>query len=65
MSANEQQARMQLMRALVRSRNVYCWAGQMLLDCAQLRRRRQIDDVAAANAVKRLPPPRSIKLVSI
>lgn len=65
MSANEQQARMQLMRALVRSRNVYCWAGQMLLDCAQLRRRRQIEEVAAANAVKRLPQPRPVKLVSI
>jgi trehalose 6-phosphate synthase len=69
MPEQEQRARMQLMRALVRSRNVYCWAGQMLLDCAQLRRRREIEMVATANAVKRLPrlenAARSMKIVSI
>jgi trehalose 6-phosphate synthase len=63
----EQRARMQLMRALVRSRNVYCWAGQMLLDCAQLRRRGEIEAVAAANAARRAPRAnvRTMKIVSI
>ena len=45
MTAEEQRMRMLLMRALVRERNVYRWAGQMLLDAAQLRRRRQVSDV--------------------
>ena len=53
MPEHEQRARMQLMRALVRSRNVYCWAGQMLLDCAQLRRRKEIEAIAAENAARR------------
>ena len=30
------------MREIVRLRNVYRWAGQMLLDAADLRKRRQI-----------------------
>lgn len=38
----EQQARMRLMRELVRERNVYRWAGEILLDAAKLRRRSQI-----------------------
>lgn len=50
----EQQARMRQMRALVRSRNVYRWAGQMLLDAASLRRRGEIEAIAAANALKRV-----------
>ena len=53
MPEHEQKVRMQLMRALVRSRNVYCLAGQMLLDAAQLRRRREIEEVAAANVAKK------------
>ncbi len=32
MPATEQRERMRLMREIVRSRNVYRWAGQMLLD---------------------------------
>jgi trehalose 6-phosphate synthase len=58
MPEGEQRARMQLMRALVRSRNVYCWAGQMLLDCAQLRRRGEIERIATANAARRGPGSR-------
>jgi trehalose 6-phosphate synthase len=54
MPAAEQQARMRQMRALVRSRNVYRWAGQMLLDAASLRRRGEIEAIAATNALKRL-----------
>lgn len=50
----EQEARMRLMRALVRTRNVYCWAGQMILDAAQLRRRREIETIATANAIEKV-----------
>jgi trehalose 6-phosphate synthase len=38
----EQRARMRVMRDVVRARNVYRWAGQMLLDAARLRRRQEI-----------------------
>lgn len=44
----EQQARMRLLRALVREYNVYRWAGQMLLDVARLRRRQRIVDLIGA-----------------
>lgn len=54
MPAAEQEARMRQMRALVRSRNVYRWAGQMLLDAASLRRRSVIEALATGNALKRL-----------
>jgi trehalose 6-phosphate synthase len=46
MSADEQRDRMRLMRDLVRQRNVYRWAAQMLLDAARLRRR---ETIAAAD----------------
>jgi trehalose 6-phosphate synthase len=39
---------MRLMRDLVRQRNVYRWAAQMLLDAARLRQRERI---AAADHV--------------
>jgi trehalose-6-phosphate synthase len=42
MPAAEQQERMRLMRDLVRVRNVYRWAGQMLLDAARLRSQQRI-----------------------
>lgn len=42
MQPEEQRARMRLMRSLVRSRNVYRWAGQMLLDASRLRKKRSI-----------------------
>jgi trehalose 6-phosphate synthase len=45
MPRDEQRARMRLMRSLVRERNVYRWAGQMLLDAAQLRRRKRVFDL--------------------
>ena len=38
----EQRARMHVMRGIVRARNVYRWAGQMMLDAAQLRKRQEI-----------------------
>ena len=40
--ASEQRERMRLMRDLVRVRNVYRWAGQMLLDAARLRSQQRI-----------------------
>jgi trehalose 6-phosphate synthase len=43
----EQRARMQVMRDIVRVRNVYRWAGQMLLDAAQLRKRQEVIRIAA------------------
>jgi trehalose 6-phosphate synthase len=46
MSEAEQRNRMRLMREIVRSRNVYRWAGQMLLDAAQLRKRQKIMQMA-------------------
>jgi trehalose 6-phosphate synthase len=42
MPAAEQRERMRLMRDLVRQRNVYRWAAQMLLDAARLRQRERI-----------------------
>ncbi|MFO1173370.1 MAG: trehalose-6-phosphate synthase [Hyphomicrobiaceae bacterium] len=42
MPSTEQSVRMRLMRDLVRQRNVYRWAAQMLLDAARLRRRARI-----------------------
>lgn len=41
----EQRERMRLMRSLVKERNVYRWAGQMLLDAARVRRRQNILDL--------------------
>ena len=43
-----QRERMREMRELVRQRNVYRWAGQMLLDAARLRRRESIGGAEAA-----------------
>ena len=46
MPASEQGERMQLMRDLVRVRNVYRWAGQMLIDAARFRSQQRIADAA-------------------
>ncbi|HUN96256.1 MAG TPA: trehalose-6-phosphate synthase [Bradyrhizobium sp.] len=50
MSPAEQRDRMRLMRDLVRERNVYRWAAQMLLDAARLRQRQRISSSSAAAA---------------
>jgi trehalose-6-phosphate synthase len=42
MPVTEQRERMRLMRDLVRVRNVYRWAGQMLIDAARLRSQQRI-----------------------
>lgn len=43
MDANEQRARIRLMRALVRDFNVYRWAGRMLMDAATMRQRNRLE----------------------
>jgi trehalose 6-phosphate synthase len=48
MPAGEQRERLRLMRDLVRVRNVYRWAGQMLLDAARLRSQQRIVATMAA-----------------
>jgi trehalose 6-phosphate synthase len=47
MSETEQRDRMRLMREIVRDRNVYRWAGRMLLDASQLRKRQKIMSLAS------------------
>lgn len=42
MEENEQRERMKIMREQVQTRNVYRWAGQMLLDAARLRKKQRI-----------------------
>lgn len=42
MPADEQRARMRLMRSLVGEFNVYRWAGRMMLDAANVRRRSRL-----------------------
>lgn len=48
----EQHERMRLMRSLVSSRNVYRWAGQMLLDASRLRKKQRIMQIAAMHAAE-------------
>ena len=55
----EQQARMQVMRNIVRARNVHRWAGQMLLDAAQLRKRHEIMRIASQEPSSAPAPSRS------
>ena len=49
MPESEQYERMRLMRAYVSSRNVYRWAGRMLLDASRLRKKRHILDIAGTD----------------
>ena len=56
MSTSEQRERMRLMRDLVRVRNVYRWAGQMLLDAARLRSHQRIAASATEEAASTLSP---------
>ena len=55
MSEAEQRERMRLMREIVRLRNVYRWAGQMLLDAAELRNRKRIVRMMSQRRVSREP----------
>jgi trehalose 6-phosphate synthase len=47
MDEAEQRERIRLMREQVRARNVYRWAGQMLLDAARLRKSQRIRRIIA------------------
>jgi trehalose 6-phosphate synthase len=60
MPLSEQRTRMRQMRAHVRSRNVFRWAGQMLIDAAQLRRQREIRLIANKNLARRGESPGSV-----
>jgi trehalose 6-phosphate synthase len=55
MSEAEQRTRMRVMRGIVRSCNVYRWAGQMLLDAAQLRKRQEIVWMTSVQGNKTTP----------
>ena len=52
MPEGEQKERMRLMRDFLRVRNVYRWAGQMLLDAARLRSQQRIIAESAVEAVR-------------
>ena len=54
----EQRERMQLMREILRTHNVFRWAGQMLLDAAQLRKRRRVLQMASRRHPVALPMAR-------
>jgi trehalose 6-phosphate synthase len=54
--ADEQQSRMRALRALVEERNVYRWAGDMLLDAARLRQR---DDLGSRVGPATLTPAKA------
>ena len=65
MSESEQRERLRLMRDIVRGRNVYRWAGQMLVDAAQLRKRSRILSVmehARAGTSRKRARPRFARL---
>jgi len=51
MPAAEQRERMRLMREIVRLRNVYRWAGQMLLDAADLRKRKRVIQIMSQRQI--------------
>ncbi|MBV1698614.1 MAG: trehalose-6-phosphate synthase [Hyphomicrobiales bacterium] len=55
MSKGEQRERMQLMREMVRTHNVYRWAGQMLLDVAQIRKRKGLVRMTPRRQTASLP----------
>jgi trehalose 6-phosphate synthase len=57
MSPTAQRDRMRLMRDLVRERNVYRWAAQMLLDAARLRQRQRITASNVVYAGRLTPQP--------
>ncbi len=50
MSEEEQRERMRRMRDVVRANNVFRWAGTMLLDAAQLRKREQLVQIAGGTS---------------
>jgi trehalose 6-phosphate synthase len=59
MPEGEQRARMRVMRDVVRARNFYRWAGRMLLDAAQLRKRQEIMVMTSRTRSETSAPRRS------
>jgi trehalose 6-phosphate synthase len=55
MPSSEQRDRMRIMRGLIQEFNVYRWAGRMLLDAANMRRRRHL--VVRNEKAQRHEPP--------
>ncbi|HEX6274267.1 MAG TPA: trehalose-6-phosphate synthase [Polyangiaceae bacterium] len=51
MPANEQRERMRSMRRIISEFNVYRWAGRMLIDAAELRRRERMTGRLSTNAL--------------
>ena len=58
MPRSEQHERMRLMRDMVRIHNVYRWAGQMLLDAAQIRKRQRVLRMVSQRQAAPLPMTR-------
>jgi trehalose 6-phosphate synthase len=64
MPIEEQRQRMRSMRSMLSEFNIYRWAGRMLIDAAQLRRRERLSDrlpqpwSATDQDLSRHPPPR-------
>ncbi len=54
MSSTEQRERMQSMRRLIAEFNVYHWAGRMLVDAAELRRRERVSGRLSPISIRRL-----------
>ena len=55
MPEEEQRLRMRHLREVVRSNNVYRWAGSMLIDAARLRQRERFRDAGAVANAARAP----------
>jgi trehalose 6-phosphate synthase len=53
MTKSEQSERMHVMRDHIRTRNVYRWAGKMLLDAEQLRKKQRILQIAASQVANK------------
>lgn len=52
MPASEQHERMRLMRDYVSTRNVYRWAGRMLIDASRMRKKQRVLEVASLQSAR-------------
>ena len=59
MPETEQRDRMRLMRAILRDFNVFRWAGRMLIDASDMRRRERLRESSLRESSLRTPSPRS------
>jgi trehalose 6-phosphate synthase len=62
MPAREQRDRMRGMRGLIQEFNVYRWAGRMLLDAAEMRRRTRVLGAGGVGAPRERARPREFAL---